>query len=96
MNADDGIAVIGRPREQPSHLGGAESQRDAVEVRDCRAQGRGVRELGGEREVVGRREQGAIEIRDERARLLDLRVLPKESASGMRIVPEGRKGDFVG
>jgi hypothetical protein len=90
------MAMISRAREQSSHLGGAESPSDAVELRDYLAQGKGVRELGGELQVVGRREQGAIEIRDERARLLDLRVLTKESASRVRIVPEGRKGDFVG
>jgi hypothetical protein len=88
--------VIGRAGEQSSHLGRAEPLRDAVEIGDCLAQGGLVGELDGELQVFRRDEQGAVEIRDERARLLELRVLAEESASGERIVPEGRRGDSVG
>jgi hypothetical protein len=88
--------VIGRAREQPSHLGGAESLSDAVEIGDRLARRGRIRELGGELQVFGRDAQGAVEIRDERARLLDLRVLAEEGAGGVRIVPEGRGSDFVG
>jgi hypothetical protein len=70
--------------------------RDAVEIGDCLVESSAVRKLDGELQIVRRGEQGAIEVRDERARLLDLRVLAEESAGGVRIVPEGRGSDFMG